>query len=195
MSVKTALKALTIFFSVLILGAAGVLPICPAAAAASSTPDPTLDSDGDGYADTVEIDWGYDPLSTSTVRQEQKIEINLAKQRLSYLVGGEVRKEFSVSTGRSGWATPKGSFKIANKSLKAWSAAYGLWMPYWLGLSGAGIRTGSIGIHELPIWPSGYREGESHLGQAVSHGCVRLGLDAAKYVYEHAPAGTVVVVK
>ena len=52
--------------------------------------------------------------------------------------------------------------------------AYGLWMPFWLGLD-----RGRIGIHELPVWPSGYREGEDHLGKAVSHGCIRLGVGSA----------------
>ncbi len=160
----------------------------------ASTTDAKLDSDGDGYPDAVEIDWGYDPFSTSTRRQEQKIEINLAKQRLTYYVGGKPRQQFTVSTGRPGLATPKGTFKIIDKSDKAWSGAYGLWMPYWLGLGGGGIRNGSIGIHELPIWPSGRREGENHLGHPVSHGCIRLGLGAAQYVYEHAPAGTAVVI-
>ncbi|NCN99599.1 L,D-transpeptidase [Candidatus Falkowbacteria bacterium] len=157
--------------------------------------DPTLDSDGDGYPDVVEIDWGYDPFSTSTKRLTQKIEINLSEQKLIYYVDNKFRHEFSVSTGRPGMATPLGTFQVVNKAKKAWSAAYGLWMPFWMGLGGNGLRNGSIGIHELPVWPNGYREGEDHLGHPVSHGCIRLGLDSARYVYEHAPVGTEVVVK
>ena len=56
-------------------------------------------------------------------------------------------------------------------------------MPYWLGLGGG------IGIHELPIWPNGYREGENHLGTPVSHGCIRLGLKNAVYIYERVTPG------
>jgi len=153
------------------------------------------DSDGDGYSDAVETDWGYDPFSTSTKRLAQKIEINLSEQKLIYYVDNKARHEFSVSTGRPGMATPAGTFQVVNKTKKAWSAAYGLWMPYWLGLGGNGLRNGSIGIHELPVWPNGYREGEDHLGRPVSHGCIRLGVDSARYVYEHAPVGTEVVIK
>ena len=85
--------------------------------------------------------------------------------------------------------TPTGKFKIINKQEKAWSKKYGLWMPYWLGLNANGI-----GIHELPIWPNGYREGENHLGRAVSHGCIRLGLGAASYIYNRVSIGTLVLI-
>jgi lipoprotein-anchoring transpeptidase ErfK/SrfK len=86
--------------------------------------------------------------------------------------------------------TPRGTFKISNKSKKAWSKAYGLWMPYWLGLN-----KGRIGIHELPIWPSGYREGAGHLGKPISHGCIRLGIGPAQYLYERVATGTEVIIK
>ncbi len=141
------------------------------------------DSDSDGFTDGNEVEWGYNPLSTSTVKLIQKIEVDLKKQRLSYFVSNIKLKEFVVSTGKKSTPTPKGEFKIQNKILKAWSRTYGLWMPYWLGLGGG------IGIHELPIWPNGYREGENHLGTPVSHGCIRLGLKNAVYIYERVTPG------
>jgi lipoprotein-anchoring transpeptidase ErfK/SrfK len=85
--------------------------------------------------------------------------------------------------------TPKGNYKIENKHPKAWSP-YGLWMPYWMAV----VPSGKFGLHELPIWPSGYREGEDHLGQAVSHGCVRMGEGDAKFLYEWADIGTPVYI-
>jgi lipoprotein-anchoring transpeptidase ErfK/SrfK len=51
-------------------------------------------------------------------------------------------------------------------------------MPYWLGLD-----DGRVGIHELPVWPNGYVEGEDHLGTPVSHGCIRLGHESAEFLY------------
>ena len=59
-------------------------------------------------------------------------------------------------------------------------------MPYWMAIT----ATGKYGIHELPVWPNGYREGEDHLGRPVSHGCIRLGLDSAKFMYEWSNIGT-----
>lgn len=141
------------------------------------------DSDGDGFKDLRELDWAYNPLSSSTKKLEQRIEINLKKQQLYYFVGGVKWREFKVSTGKSSMPTPKGEFTIKNKIKKAWSKTYGLWMPYWMGLGG------SIGIHELPVWPNGYREGESHLGKAVSHGCIRLGTKDAPYLFSRIENG------
>jgi len=146
------------------------------------------DSDYDGFKDGNEIDWGYDPLSASSTKLIQKIEIDLKNQKLSYLVSGIKLREFKVSTGKKSTPTPRGEFKIRNKIIKAWSKDYGLWMPYWMGLSGG------IGIHELPIWPNGYREGENHLGTPVSHGCIRLGLKDASYIYDRVTPGVVVKV-
>jgi len=148
------------------------------------------DSDGDGYLDGQEIDWAFDPLSTSTEKLSQKIELDLKKQELTYLVASQPWKKFIVSTGKASMPTPKGEFKIVNKKQKAWSSTYKLWMPYWLGLG-----NGSFGIHELPLWPSGYREGENHLGKPVSHGCIRLGIGPAQYLFERVPMGTIVKIK
>lgn len=148
------------------------------------------DSDGDQYKDGREVDWGYNPLSSSTKKLSQKIEINLKTQKLTYYIAGNIWKEFTVSTGKPGMATPKGSFKIINKSSKAWSKTYKLWMPYWLGLS-----RGEFGIHELPVWPNGYREGAGNLGKAVSHGCVRLGIGPAQYLYDRVATGVEVLIK
>ncbi len=148
------------------------------------------DSDADGIKDGVEIDFAYDPLSTSTIKLSQNIKINTKEQKLTYYVAGVAWKEFTVSTGKPSMPTPKGDFKIVNKSKKAWSNTYKLWMPFWLGLD-----RGRIGIHELPVWPSGYREGESHLGKAVSHGCVRLGIGAAEYLFNRVDVGTQVTIE
>lgn len=141
------------------------------------------DSDADGFKDLRELDWAYDPLSSSTKKLPQRIEINLKKQQLYYFVNNVKWREFKVSTGKASMPTPKGEFTIKNKVKKAWSKTYGLWMPYWMGLGGG------IGIHELPIWPNGYREGANHLGVPVSHGCIRLGTKEAPYLFSRIDSG------
>ncbi len=148
------------------------------------------DSDGDGHLDGEEVDWAYDPLSTSTKKISQQIEIDTKTQKLIYSVGGVSWKEFIVSSGKPNMPTPKGKFKIINKSKKAWSKTYQLWMPYWLGLD-----HGEFGIHELPLWPNGYREGADHLGKPVSHGCIRLGIGPAQYLFDRVQTGVEVTIK
>ena len=118
------------------------------------------------------------------------IDISLSKQTLTLYKDGKPAGSYVISSGKKSMATPKGNFKIYNKAKRAWSDEYGLYMPYWMAFT----PSGSHGIHELPEWPSGYKEGAGHLGIPVSHGCVRLGVGAAKKVYDWAPIGTPVII-
>lgn len=152
--------------------------------------DPTkADTDGDGFSDGHEIASGFSPVSTSTAPLEKKIVISLSKQRLMQMLGDTVLATYSVSTGKTSTPTPKGTFKILSKSPRAWSHMAGLWMPWWMQFTKQGA-----GLHELPEWPGGKKEGAAHLGKPVSHGCVRLGIGAAEALYDWAPIGTKVVV-
>jgi hypothetical protein len=148
------------------------------------------DSDGDGYVDGLEIANGFDPLSAEPKKLTKTIYIDLKKQELYQQLNGITIRTHTVSTGKPSMPTQKGDFTIANKSERAWSKSYGLWMPYWLG-----IKNTRLGIHELPEWPNGYKEGEAHLGTPVSHGCIRLGIIAAEIVYEWTDVGTKVIIR
>jgi hypothetical protein len=114
-----------------------------------------------------------------------KIDVGQA-QTLSYYLDDIKLGSFLISSGKASTPTPLGNYQIINKHPKAWSP-FGLWMPYWLGLG-----TGRFGLHELPIWPSGYREGENHLGIAVSAGCIRLGIGPAEFIYNFSHVGMAV---
>lgn len=119
------------------------------------------------------------------ITEGKYIDVSIETQILSTFEDGKLLDSYLISSGKSGW-TPTGSFKILNKHPRAWSGAYGLYMPYWMAFAGGG----KYGLHELPEWPGGYKEGENHLGTPVSHGCVRLGIGPAKIVYEWADVGT-----
>lgn len=118
------------------------------------------------------------------------IDINLAAQILSIFENGILADSFMVSTGKRGMETPKGSYQIRNKAPRVWSKAYGLYMPLWMAVA----ADGKFGIHELPEWPGGYKEGANHLGIPVSHGCIRLGVGPARIVYDWTAIGTPVVI-
>jgi len=116
------------------------------------------------------------------------LEINLATQTMYLYEGDSETAAYSISTGKWDMPTPVGTRSISGKTANAWSAKYGLYMPYWNDIGGG------YGIHELPEWPNGYKEGESHLGTPVSHGCIRLGVGPAEHVYGWAPIGTPVFI-
>jgi lipoprotein-anchoring transpeptidase ErfK/SrfK len=163
--------------------------------------------------------WIEDPKSSATVTAVLKpstaitagsykaglfegkyVYVNLAEQKLYRLNGQTMEKVYRVSTGAWSTPTPRGTFAIAGKIPRAYSRTYGLYMPYWqnfLGTASNGedLPTGSYGLHELPEWPNGYKEGRGHLGIAVSHGCIRLGVGDAKEVYDWTESGTKVVIE
>lgn len=129
-------------------------------------------------------------LPTEAIIKEGKyIDINTATQTLAIFQDGKILGAYPVSTGKASMPTPTGTFKVRGKTLRAYSRKYGLYMPFWMAFTGAGH-----GIHELPEWPGGYKEGQNHLGIPVSHGCVRLGIGPAETVYNFADIGTSVVV-
>jgi lipoprotein-anchoring transpeptidase ErfK/SrfK len=123
------------------------------------------------------------------ITEGKYIDINLAKQNLSIFENGKNLGTYRVSSGKRGMATPTGTFRVMSKSGRAYSKKYNLYMPYWMQFTGAGH-----GIHELPEWKSGYKEGANHLGTPVSHGCVRLGVGPAARVYSWSDVGTPIVI-
>ena len=140
----------------------------------------------------------YIPPETSRPKNEIKIEpkftegkymdISISNQVMTLFEDGTKVNSFLISSGKYGMPTPFGTFSVKKKEPNHWSGTYGLWMPYSMNFYGA------FYIHELPYWPSGYREGEDHLGVRVSHGCIRLGVGPAEYVFNWSEIGTPVYV-
>jgi len=118
------------------------------------------------------------------------IDIDIGAQVMTIFQDGELLDAYLVSSGLRGMDTPKGEYRIHNKAKHPWSKKYELYMPNWMAIT----SDGKYGIHELPEWPGGYKEGANHLGIPVSHGCVRLGVGPAARVWDWAEIGTPVVI-
>ena len=114
------------------------------------------------------------------------IMINLATQKIYECnVNGEVLAEHSISSGRAGYDTPVGEYKVINQAKKAYSQKYESWMLHWMGLT----ADGGYGMHGL--------EGSSYerlLGGVASHGCIRLSREYAKDLYSRIKVGTPVYI-
>lgn len=152
--------------------------------------DPIVpDTDGDGRMDGAEVVAAHSPTSSDPRPLQKTIHINLKKQMIEPRVANIAIASYPISAGLPRTPTPVGSFKVLNKNPRAWSKSAKLWMPYWMHFSGRGH-----GMHELPEWPNGKKEGANHLGKPASHGCVRMGVGTAKKIYDWAPLGTPVIV-
>jgi hypothetical protein len=128
-------------------------------------------------------------LSPPKIKEGKCIDVDISHQVLSLYQNGKIINAYEVSTGKHNMPTPLGRFRVLRKEENHWSYNYGLYMPYSLQFTLKGHY-----IHELPYWPSGYREGEDHLGSRVSHGCIRVGIGAAEKVYNFAEIGTPIIV-
>lgn len=124
------------------------------------------------------------------MKEGKYIDINLSAQLMTIFENGLALDVYPISSGKRGMDTPKGTYTIQNKANRPWSKQYSLYMPNWMAL----VPSGKYGIHELPEWPGGYKEGANHLGVPVSHGCVRLGVGPAKHVFDWTAVGTPVVI-
>ena len=130
-------------------------------------------------------------LPLGDTRVPKSILVDIATQRLSVLSYGHESARLPISTGTWNYPTPVGTHAIFNKIPRAYSRRYGLYMPWWMAI----VPTGAYGLHELPEWPDGTKEGEAHLGTRRSHGCIRVGIGVAQSLYAWAEVGTRVTVR
>ena len=151
-------------------------------------------------------------LSYQNVMGKQ-IQLWLSDQRLWAIENNVVILDTPISSGKSGYNTPKGKYKIIAHIDTAYSSKYHLFMDNWMALANEQWGFLGYGLHALPHWKvkQGNRvEGEikdgrlytngklyedyTHLGKPMSHGCVRVGIEPAKILYSWAPNGTPVII-
>lgn len=122
------------------------------------------------------------------------IIVSITDQRLWAWSGDKLLKEFRVSTAASGLNLVKGqksdsphnhlgSFVIDRKDIDHVSGQYNCPMPYALHY----FEGHWIHATEPKFYPL--------LGRPASHGCVRLHLNDAKWLYSHTPVGCQLVIE
>ena len=137
------------------------------------------------------------------------VNIDLSQQKAYLFKNGQNVGWTYVATGRSGYATPTGTFRIMEKIADKRSNKYGMIvdrhgnvvngnatagvsrvppgghfvgarMPYWMRITGYGV-----GMHAGPI---------PYPGSPASHGCIRLPGDMAETIFQHVGVGTRVTI-
>jgi len=119
-----------------------------------------------------------------------RIEVDLPRQRLIVFYSDEVLKEFICSGGTPGDDTPLGEFTTIEKIEYSWIDRYNVGAYYWVRFFGNYL------IHSVPFDENGEMivEEFEKLGQPASHGCIRLRIDEAKWLYETLPLGVKVLI-
>ena len=117
--------------------------------------------------------------------------------QLRYYRAARLLRTFGVATGQSVYPTPTGTFSIVDMQLNPW------WLPpdsawakgekpippgpgnplgtRWMGLSAPGV-----GIHGTPD--------DASIGYSASHGCIRMHIPDAEWLFHHVKLGTPVVI-
>jgi lipoprotein-anchoring transpeptidase ErfK/SrfK len=125
------------------------------------------------------------------------IVIRRHSNRLYLYNGMHFQRLFQVATGQSAYPTPLGRFSIVVKWRNPW------WYPpsspwaqgqspippgpsnplgtRWMGLSAPGV-----GIHGTPS--------DASIGYSVSHGCIRMHIPQAEWLFNHVDIGTTVFI-
>ena len=127
------------------------------------------------------------------------VKVSTDDQRV-YVYGLDDNNEYTVlvrtmkcSTGRNSTPTPKGTFQATTGPGARWHyfKKYNCWAQY------AYYIEGDIMFHSVlynqkdgPVTQSSV----NNLGSKASHGCVRLSVEDAKWLYQNCPKGTKVVV-
>lgn len=103
-----------------------------------------------------------------------KIVVSLADQAFVAYSDGRRVMRGPVCTGRRGYRTRAGKYRVTNKHRHWVSTIYGVPMPHFLRLNG-----GPVGLHGgfLPGFPA-------------SHGCIRLAYEDAGKLFKKTPRGT-----
>ena len=135
------------------------------------------------------------PINESTDGSGKTIRVNLTEQVGYAMSGSTVVKSFLASTGRDGLETPVGNFAIfAKYPLKSMESPltagaggekYTLFSPFSMAFT---VKNNARIYLHAEYW-------HNSLGHRISHGCINLSFDDAKWLYEWAPIGTPVITK
>jgi len=114
------------------------------------------------------------------------VEADLSSMTIRYYENGTLKKEAPITTkGREGswWETPAGLYQISSKELNHFSSFGRVYMPYSMQFQG------NFFIHGPTSYPDGTPTPSSYSG-----GCIRVGLEDVKEIYELVDKGTPLLV-
>lgn len=142
-----------------------------------------------------------DPLTIldrnrAVLAQRPELIVDLSDRRLYLYQGSTLKKSYPIGIGQAGWETPLGVFQVMDKQK----------LPTWKHpLTGKIVPPGEdnpLGVAWIGFWFNDrYQIGfhgtaiESDLGEAISHGCVRLRNTDILELYAQVEEGWVVTVR
>lgn len=118
------------------------------------------------------------------------VDVSIADQKAYVKSDGQTIYTMITSTGMDD-STPYGTYTVDARGTHFFNASEGMGADYWVRFYGPYL------FHSVPTGQNfgEYLEDEgAKLGQPASHGCVRLSVADAKWLYEQLPDGTPVTI-
>ena len=136
------------------------------------------------------------PVADYLPQESRHLVLRLGERRVYVYRRERVVSSYPVAIGRSGWETPTGNFKVL-QAVKH---------PTWLHpFTGEVVPPGGdnpLGVRWIGFWTDGENfvgfHGTPHpelIGQAVSHGCVRMRNEDVVALFEQVEVGMRVIVE
>lgn len=120
------------------------------------------------------------------------IKVSLGDQKVTVLdTKGLAIKTFTCSSGQAGSETPTGTFSVSGRGISFYNSGLGEGAYYWTSFYGDYL------FHSIPF-DQNYEIKQNEaakLGTHASHGCIRLSIDDAKWIYDHISDGTKVIIQ
>jgi L,D-transpeptidase catalytic domain len=137
--------------------------------------------------------------------QQTEVIINLTEQAAYLLEGGRVAFISPIASGKEGWGTPTGSYRVISKDLNHRSGNFGLVADSYGRIVNANATPGSYvppGCRYAPAPMPYFMEFRNSVGMhggylpgyPASHGCVRMPKDLAAEFFARVRIGTPVKV-
>jgi lipoprotein-anchoring transpeptidase ErfK/SrfK len=123
-----------------------------------------------------------------------KLEISLARRELTVIHGATIVHRYRIAIGRPTAPTPTGTFAVTDRlSTGDPLGPYGCCIVALSALAPHAIQGWSggdrIAIHSTP--PDTYWS----IGDAISHGCIHVTLPEGRWLLDHIPLGTPVIIR
>ena len=136
------------------------------------------------------------PALSSTQADAVRLVVKLGQRRVYVYRGEQVLAKYRIAIGKRGWETPTGSFQVLSKEKNPVFKSF---------RTGKLIKPGPdnpLGVRWIGIWTDGKTQLGFHgtnqeelLGQAVSHGCIRMRNRDVTAMFDLVSLGTEVIVE
>lgn len=119
-----------------------------------------------------------------------RIEVDLNRQKVLVYHKDSLLSEWVCSGGTEEKSTPRGEFKTTQKGEYFWSDKYNMGAYYWIRFYDDYL------FHSVPFDKDNnmIQEESDKLGSPASHGCIRLEVENARWLYEMLPLGVKVLI-